>query len=379
VELRVLHVPDAVGGQAAGLARAERELGLESVAVALDPSPFGYEMDEVLRRSPGRFGNELARWRLLWRAMRDFDVVHFNFGRTIAPAPQLGLGASRTSRAYAAVFGLRDLPLLRRAGKGILVTFQGDDVRQGDVLRRTYAESVANANPSVYHPAGDRAKRRVVAAFDRYAHQLYYLNPDLARVLPARAEFLPYASVDLAQWRRPERASVRPLVLHAPSDRLTKGTEYVLAAVESARAAGADFDFRLVEGLPHEEARDLYADADLYVDQLHVGWYGAAAVELMALETPTLCFVRDEDLGVLPKEMRAELPLIPTTPATVADALLTALAEWPDGLRERGRRSRAFVERWHDPRAIAARLAADYEQARWAGLYTRGRERSGAR
>jgi hypothetical protein len=32
-------------------------------------------------------------------------------------------------------------------------------------------------------------------------------------------------------------------------------------------------------------------------------------------------------------------------------------------LREIGRRGRAYVERWHDPRRIAAILKADYEAA----------------
>ena len=46
--LRVLHAPTAVGGHPGGLARAERELGLDSRSVSLFPHPFGYDVDEVL-------------------------------------------------------------------------------------------------------------------------------------------------------------------------------------------------------------------------------------------------------------------------------------------------------------------------------------------
>jgi hypothetical protein len=358
--LRILHVPDPVGGQAAGLARAERALGLESVAVALEPSPFGYAMDEVVREAhPSAVGFEIARLRLLIRAAREFDVIHFNFGRTILPPPARGR-ASRRYRVYGALAGLRELPLLSRAGKAIVVTFQGDDVRQGDVLRRLFEHSVATVNPSNYE-TGDRAKRSIVRAFDRYADALFFLNPDLGHSLPARAEFLPYASVDLDDWQPiPPRSGERPLVVHAPSDRLTKGTDIIVAAVEQLRAEGVQFDFRLVEGVSRQEARAAYAQADVFVDQLHVGWYGAAAVELMALGKPVLSYLRTTDYAFLPPDFAKSIPIVNTAPETIRDRLrdiVTSDASQRDAL---GRAGRAFVERWHDPSAVAERLRAVY-------------------
>ena len=68
--LRVLHAPHAVAGNAPQLAAAERELGLDSVCVSLGSSGLGRERE---------------RWALLRRALREFDVVHFNFGSTFLP------------------------------------------------------------------------------------------------------------------------------------------------------------------------------------------------------------------------------------------------------------------------------------------------------
>jgi glycosyltransferase involved in cell wall biosynthesis len=371
VELRVLHVPDAVGGQAAGLARAERAVGLESVSVALEPSPFGYEMDETIAR-PGRsrLSFERERLKLVVRALRDFDVIHFNFGRTILPPPARGPAGFRY-RAYARLLGLRDLALLDRAGKTIAVTFQGDDVRQGDVLRRRYAFSVADANPANYQTAADAAKRRIAAAFDRHADLIFFLNPDLGWVLPARARFLPYASVDPQEWMpQPPRHSERPLVVHAPSDRLTKGTEHVLAAVDQLRADGVPFDFRLVEGLSHAEARRLYEDADVFVDQLVVGWYGAAAVEAMALGKPVVCFLREEDFAHLPAELAADIPIVNADRATLTDRLRVLLEGSPDARAALGARGREYVLRWHDPTAIATGLASLYRDPLQSGHRT---------
>jgi glycosyltransferase involved in cell wall biosynthesis len=361
--VRVLHCPYNVGGQPGALARAERELGLDSRAVVFE-QPSGYAADEVLRRAGvSRVEFERRRWRLLVRAVRDYDVVHFNFGRTLLPEPPTWRDPSALHRVAGSVLGLRDLPLLRRAGKRIVVTFQGDDARQGDVLRSRYERSLATELPGYYDPGGDAVKRRIVRAFDRWADRIFYLNPDLAHVLPPRAEFLPYAVVDPREWRPVEREPRSPaVVVHAPTDRAVKGTRHVVAAVERLRADGVDVELRLVEGAPHSEARELYAGATLAVDQLLLGWYGSFGVELMALGKPLVCFLRHEDLGVLPAGMRVELPVESATPDDLPEVLRGLLARPSEELAEAGRRAREFVERWHDPLRVAARLKDVYEE-----------------
>ena len=348
--LRVLHCPAAVGGHPPALARAERALGLDSRTIVLERPPFGYDVDEVLfRRGDGRARREVARWRLLLRAARDFDVVHFNFGSTILPRshPTRSGLASRLYDGYARAVELRDLGLLRRAGKRLFVTFQGDDARpSGD-------------------PELDRRKRGWIARFDRYVDGLYALNPDLLRVLPPRAEFLPYAAVDLDDWRPAAtgRDGGVPVVVHAPSDRDVKGTSHVLAAVERLRAEGLELELVLAEGLPHARVREEYERADLVVDQLLSGWYGSVAVEAMALGKPVIARLEPDDLGPLPTGMRAELPILDASPETLPAVLREWLTERRAELPEAGRRGRAYVERWHDPRRIAARLKEAYEGA----------------
>jgi glycosyltransferase involved in cell wall biosynthesis len=145
-------------------------------------------------------------------------------------------------------------------------------------------------------------------------------------------------------------------------DRGAKGTRFVVEAIRRLENEGVPVDFRLVEGLQREAARRLYEEADLVVDQVLVGWYGGLAVEAMALGKPVVAYIRDGDLRFVPPELRTELPVIDATP----DSLSSVLADWLTSRRgelgELGRRSRAFVERWHDPRAIAARLKGDYEE-----------------
>jgi glycosyltransferase involved in cell wall biosynthesis len=97
------------------------------------------------------------------------------------------------------------------------------------------------------------------------------------------------------------------------------------------------------------------------VDQLLAGWYGGLAVELMALGKPVISYIRESDLKFIPQEMRKDLPIISAAPATIYSVLKEWLTVRRDELPKVGQSSRAYVEKWHDPVKIAARLKSEYE------------------
>lgn len=374
--IRVLHCPSTVGGNPQQLARAERALGLNSVAVAFRQNYINYPTDEVLTH-PGDnpLIAEARRYGLLWRALRDFDIIHFNFGQTITPVHFMG----RTTHTnlpriltwlydqYTRLVSMRELPLLARRGKGIVVTFQGDDARQGDFCREHFDITLANeVEPEYYTPRSDRIKRQRISGWANYAHQIYALNPDLLYVLPPRSEFLPYATVDLQEWSSSQEHNKpnQPFkLLHAPSHRGAKGTSYVLDTVRRLQEEDRlKVELILIEGQPHEQVRQIYPQADLLVDQLLAGWYGGLAVELMALGKPVVCYIREQDLNFIPNKMALELPVINATPVSLYSTLKEWLTSRVDELPVRGARGREFVETWHNPLTIAARLKQKYEE-----------------
>jgi hypothetical protein len=373
--LRILHCPTLVGGNPAQLARAEREVGLHSTAITFRQDTFAYATDTVWCRPTDSFWRaEMRRFSLLWHALRHYDLIHFNFGRTILP--QYTPASSGTAVGYPrwlyTLYGvyawpleMRDLPVLKRAGKGIVVTYQGDDARQGDFCRTHFdIHAVEHTEPGYYSAASDAKKRQRITTVAKYADRIYALNPDLLHVLPARAEFLPYGNVDLRDWvpgRSHHLAPQRLTVVHAPTHRGVKGTPYVLRAVQRLQSEDKlDFDFVLVEGLSHAQARRLYQQADLLVDQLLVGWYGGLAVEFMALGKPVICYIREPDLQFLPAAMRQDLPILRATPSTLYDVLKAWLTLYRHTLPSVGQRSRAYVERWHDPLRLADYLKGEY-------------------
>jgi glycosyltransferase involved in cell wall biosynthesis len=212
-----------------------------------------------------------------------------------------------------------------------------------------------------YDARDDARKQRMIARFARHAHAVFALNPDLLDALPPRAELLPYANVDPRRLRaQPLPANDPPLVVHLPTDRRVKGTDFLAAAVEGLRADSERVELRLVEGAQHGEALAAIAAADIVVDQLRTGWYGGVAVEAMALGRPVVAHVHTPDLVHLPAEQREQLPVVDATPETIDSALRRVLRE---DRTELGRASRAYAERWHDPLRIAERTRSAYERS----------------
>jgi len=371
--LSVLHCPCDVGGQSGTLAKFERALGLDSWSVALTAPGLGMPIDEVIAdKGDNRFLLEIGRWSLLARAALNYDVLHFNFGRSIAPldhrAADRYAGASAMKRwavgRYAQLTWFKDVALLKRLGKTIVMTYQGDDARQGDYCRKMFRYSPAmEVNSGYYTAISDASKRKAIDTIGRLADRIYALNPDLLAVLPPGTEFLPYANLDFLEWPMigPAGNDV-PLVLHAPTSREFKGTKYILDAVAKLKQEGVKFQFQLIEDMTRDQAHAHYERADLLIDQVLAGWYGGLAVELMALGKPVICYLRYEDLHCLPPAMQAQLPILNANPDSLANVLRRALAMSPADRASLGQDCRRYVERWHDPMKIAARLKNDYQE-----------------
>lgn len=340
---RILHWPADVGGHPSGLAAAERSLGRCSTVAVLGRSRFDYPVDIDLNvLGAPRLRRLAARAGFLAASLGRYDLVHCNFGQGFLPAPG-GAGI--------------DLPLLRALGARVFMTFQGCDARCfADMARHAVACcGPGRAGPGLCTAAMDPAKRAAARYASRHADRVFVLNPDLRRAIPS-ATFVPYASVDpraLAPDPRPrEPGPVR--VLHAPTSRLHKGTAEILAVLEPLAARGR-IELILVEGLTRAAAIERYRRADLLIDQARVGWYGGLAVELMSLGRPAAAFIREQDLTLVPPAMAQDLPIARLDPADLA-ASIEPLIDDPAALAQRGAASRAFVERWHDPLRIAARL-----------------------
>lgn len=374
---RVLHVPTSAGGNPQGLSRHLRMLGVQSESWVLEQNYLDYACDRVIwSQGDGGVARELRRWHSIIEAARFADVIHFNFGTSLAypVRPRNLRERSLARRVVRWLFSLYtqslqwlELNLYRLAGIPMFVHYQGNDARQGDAsLARFKVSIAAHAKEGYYDEISDRFKRRMIQRMATYCDAIYAVNPDLLHVLPAGTKFVPYSHISLAEWTPiyPDAESTAPLRIgHAPSDRQVKGTDLVLRAIEALRSEGHRLEMILVEGVSHEAAKQRYESIDLLVDQLFAGWYGGLAVEAMALGKPVIVYIREGDLHFVPEAMRCELPFVQAGPDTILDDLRSVVTMSRGELHALGRRSRAFVERWHDPLKIAGDMKDAYEAA----------------
>lgn len=352
--LDIVHGPANVGNLAWVLSNEMKSMGHESQVVANYGTWLGYPADLILGAAgDGSFRNVAARAINGLRQAVANDVLHYYFGRAFFSWDDLG----RLNP-----FPFADMQLAKLLGKRIVMTYQGCDVRIASRSNANNAVTMCREGACAVYPQCiatlDDKRKQTIQVVDSLADLVLFVNPELGHCLP-RGSFLPYGNVDVMAVRpAPRRCEGKPLILHAPSDPHIKGTRCIVEALEALRSE-FDFEFRMVEGLPHEEAMRLYADADLLIDQLLAGWYGGLSVELMAMGKPVACYVREEDLGFIPAGMKADLPLYRIHPDSLVDDLRRIFSDQPRW-EEVGRQSREFVMRWHHPQKLAKVLLGAY-------------------
>ena len=193
--------------------------------------------------------------------------------------------------------------------------------------------------------------------------EVYCLSPEVWRpqlkVPPAlKLPPLPAGGVRLYHGvgQRDERTDPKGVTI--------KSTHIYRPLVARLHEAGHHLEFMEPTLVPNLEVRFLQVQADIFLDMLTYGWFGATAREGMMLGKPVVGYVRPEWLESLRQEIpayAAELPIVNATPDTI-EQVLTDLITNPEKRREIGERSRAFAVKWHSDSAAAQRFNQIYSR-----------------
>lgn len=336
--MRVLHGPVEVSGQVVTLAAAQRELGDRADAWC-PPHPFGYPRLSGRRpRFSGRLAHRAELLAMLTQVPFRYDVVHLHGGQSFLQ-PR---------------FRQRDAAVLRRCGVRVLQQFVGSDARLPS-LESSRNPFYLNSFDEDDTQAHSRMARWAELSDGHCAVQDHALDLELAQHFD-HVHVIPLC-LDLRAWTPsyPDPDTPVPLVVHAPSNSRGKGSDALRAAVDTLQAEGLRFAYRELAGRSHAEVMAQLAEADLVVDQLRLGSFGAAALEGWALGKPVVCHVLPELWDTYP----VGLPLVAADPSTVT----SVLRDWlTDGTmrHRRGRESRRYAEAHHDSRLVARHAAQAY-------------------
>jgi glycosyltransferase involved in cell wall biosynthesis len=305
--VRVTHCPVNTAGIPWTNVQALRARGIEAQLVVFNRYTLHPEADLDLHRSGGLVRQQATQWRAFAELARKTDIFHFYFGLTLIPKSL-------------------QFPLLRALGKKSVFHYLGSDIRGKTPEQLAY---------------GKRAGAEIVGSYDaiRWVPE--------AHVVPPGLDLRPFTPT-------PPSDNPRPLVVHAPSNREKKGTQFVIDA-----CAQLPVELDIVEGVPHDQARARYARADIVVDQLNAGWHGVFALESMALGKPVLAHLKPDVVERSADGFGVRVPIVPATKETLVEDL-RPLVEQPALRREIGAQSRAYVEQVHDIDRVADRLVEIY-------------------
>jgi hypothetical protein len=348
---RILHLaPFNTSGVSITFVRAERELGFASRLITLGRDPRGYEEDVCLdlpfldflgtrwvkklisdparlqvsnlRQAPKQIPPTWSphslpeRWLVrfrewIWqnkiaRAMAEVDFWNFDLYQL-----EGGLEFFRDGRT------VREL---KRLGKRIVCLYTGSDLRTRGII-----------------PAIDGlADLHLTVEFDHLT-----LHPRVQHV------FFPFEvrRFELA----PPREDDRIVIGHAPTHRAAKGSDTIIAAVQSLMSE-FPIDLELIEGMPHSEALRRKACCDIFIDQLGELGYGVNAIEALAMGICT-CTALVSGFA----EKYPDHPFIEVNAENLRDRLAW-LCLHPEERQRLRRYGREWVEKVHDARRVVRRI-----------------------
>jgi glycosyltransferase involved in cell wall biosynthesis len=144
-------------------------------------------------------------------------------------------------------------------------------------------------------------------------------------------------------------------------ERNVKGTPAVFEAIERLKSEGRKVRLIFVTGMRNLDVRYIQLQADIVVDQLNFGRYGAMAKEAMMLGKPVICYVNPlETRPGLEVPAMKELPLVSATEDSLYE-VLKGLIDAPERRAVIGAASRAYMLKWHSADACAERYERVYD------------------
>ena len=332
-KLRVLQGTMDFTPRIRGLSEALRRRGIFSRSLNYAPVNAETRSDYELAVNRMKKGNEIvnATSEAAGRLISQFDVFHFHYGYTLT-------------------FDRNDLPALKDLGKKVFMQYWGQEVRLKSKGLSMCPEYMAGTDYD------EKIMRRLesVSAFIPHCivcdEEIYeYVKDFFEDVHIIRP------MIDLKRYRPLNRTRRKNtfVIVHAISP--NKGSKEISRAVEALQN-DYSIDYKMIRGIPHEKAMEIYQDADLIIDQILSGSYGKLAIEAMALGKPVICGISD----FMREKYPAELPVLSARPDSIKQTIEFVLKN-REMLPELGKKGRAYVEKYHDANQIVGELIHLYQ------------------
>lgn len=228
-----------------------------------------------------------------WRRLRHLVAGPWVLGR-LASRHQTFIYIGGQGFLESAIDGREgELSFLRSIGRTVVCYFAGSEIRSHALLSAfgeahgidvitTYQSEVA---PGISSDATERHRRALASAADRNADLIFNAPVDQMSYIERPTEPCLYFYPDELIGRHPAKwtdLSRPPLIVHAPSSPIIKGTPLVHAAVKALRADGHEFEYIELTRRPNAEVIALLERAHVVLNEFYSFVPGVFGIEAMA-------------------------------------------------------------------------------------------------
>lgn len=332
--MKILHLPAEISGQIILTTKALQKIGLEARALTTSHK-FNYDTDLIIPNDNNKIIRQIKKFIVFIQVLKKYDVFHHHIG----------------SLLYKNI----DVLILKLFKKKIFIEFWGSDIRLYDIEKKRnkffISDNIINQEEKIKRLEFWSSITDSVIVSD---HSLnVFLKPYFKNI------YVVGQRIEIEQFtpKYPDTNNKVPLIVHAPSSKSTKGTEFVNKAIEKLKDNdNLSFQYHEVYNMSHEEAMEVYSKADIVIDQLLIGSYGIFACECMALGKPVICYILDENIA----SYGDEFPIINANPETIYEVLKDLILS-PIKRNTIGKKSRLYAEKVHDSKVVAKKLKTIYE------------------
>jgi hypothetical protein len=240
-----------------------RRHGMRADYLAVGTSELWDQCDYRLVLSRVAFVAVLQEFWTFWRVVARYEVVHAHFMITV----------SRSGW---------DAPVLKRMGRPLVAHFRGCEARDRGRNMALHPEinlcQECDYSPYKCQLPSSQLRRRL--AF-RYGDHVLVTTPDLQDFYPD-AMHLPLLSppddilpeTGCTLWPQRDRFKIVHVTVHPGLE----GTAHIRRALDRLRDKGYPLDFVFLSLVPHARVLREYADADLAIGKMKMGYYANSQI-----------------------------------------------------------------------------------------------------
>jgi hypothetical protein len=252
--------------------------------------------------------------------------------------------------------------LFGKLAKNKIVTFLGSDVRVAKIELAINPYYHYAYNNEKYENKADKINDTdsLVKFLKKLGYTFIVWDVDvfINRQITDQVKIVPHASINMCSSAATSNNNGRKkvMIIHSPTAPVSKGTDFVLKAIEELKRKNIPFDFKILRHLTNDEYQHALQEADIYVDQLIWGAYGVAAQQALEMGKVVVAYLSDERISKLYGE---DVPIQNATVDNLASVLENLINN--EELRKQiSRQSRAYYEKMHTPQKVAARMLEAY-------------------